>query len=85
MDINICYFAWCKEKVGRATETVSVPDDTNNVGGLIEHLLAKGEPYTEVFSEIDFIRVAVNQEHVGADALIKQNDEVAFFPPVTGG
>lgn len=85
MDINICYFAWCKEKVGHAAEVSHVPDTVNTVKDLIGHLVANGEPYIQVFSQIDFIRVAVNQEHVEMDALLKHNDEVAFFPPVTGG
>ena len=85
MDINILYFAWCKEKSGRAAEVASVPEAVNTVKDLVGHLIAQGDPYTQVFSKKDFIRVAVNQEHVPMDASIKQNDEVAFFPPVTGG
>lgn len=63
----------------------SVPEIVNTVRDLVGHLIQLGNPYVEIFSKKNIIRVAVNQEHVPMDALIKQNDEVAFFPPATGG
>ena len=56
-----------------------------DVAGLIAHLKSLGPNYADAFADLSRIRVAVNQHHVGLDAKIGSNDEVAFFPPVTGG
>ena len=82
--MNVLYFAWVKQKIGTSQETVDAPN-IKTVRGLAEHLHARGGGYAEAFSDLSRLRAAVNQEHVGFDAPIEPGDEVAFFPPVTGG
>jgi molybdopterin synthase sulfur carrier subunit len=81
--VKILYFAWLRQKIGRSEETIDVRAAT--VAALIEHLRARGDNYAAAFAETALIRCAVNQEHVGLDAKLAGHDEVAFFPPVTGG
>jgi molybdopterin synthase sulfur carrier subunit len=83
--MTILYFAWLRERTGSAEETVSLPADVSDVGGLIDWLKARGPNFAEAFKEMKAVRVAVNQEHVPVTAPVKDSDEVAFFPPVTGG
>ena len=52
---------------------------------LLDWLINRGESYKAVFSDLSLIRVAVNQEYVDLDNAITKGDEIAFFPPVTGG
>lgn len=83
--MKLVYFAWVRQKVGRGEETVDVPASTKTVGELAAWLRAKGGGYAEAFADLRRLRAAVNQEHTNFDAAIKAGDEVAFFPPVTGG
>ena len=83
--MRIRYFAWLKQRIGVAEEQVSPPPDVADVAGLLAWLKAKGAPYETAFEPDDVIRVAVNQVHAGRDAPVNPGDEVAFFPPVTGG
>ncbi len=55
------------------------------MAGLIAHLRARGGGYEEALSELRRVRAAVNQEHVSFEAKIGDGDEIALFPPVTGG
>ena len=81
--MKILYFAWLRQKIGRSEETVDTT--AANVAALIETLRARGGGYEAAFRDIKLLRCAVNQEHAGLDAKLSPNDEVAFFPPVTGG
>lgn len=83
--MNILYFALIRENIGHSSETIELPNDINDVNGLIKILEAKGDNYKAAFAQTDLIRVAVNQEYVNLDHSISSNDEVAFFPPMTGG
>jgi len=83
--VNLLYFAWVRQKIGKSEETFDLPDDIKTVHALAEHLRARGEGYGDAFADIARLRVAVNQEHVSFDTAVSPNDEVAFFPPVTGG
>ncbi|MCE9522560.1 MAG: molybdopterin converting factor subunit 1 [Alphaproteobacteria bacterium] len=83
--MKLLYFAWVRQKVGRGEEIVDAPRHVATVGALAEWLKAKGGGYAEAFADPKRMRAAVNQEHVGFDAPVKAGDEVAFFPPVTGG
>lgn len=83
--INIVYFAWVKERLGRDQEAVDLPEVIENVGQLIEHLQNHGPAYRDVFSDLKKLRFALDQDFVGLDALLCDVEELAIFPPVTGG
>lgn len=83
--MKILYFAWLKEKTKVSEETVSLPKGVSDVAGLVVALKARGDGFAEAFADEAIVRVAVNQEHVGFDHALMDGDEVAFFPPVTGG
>lgn len=83
MKLRVLYFAWVRERVGCEAEEVAT--DARNVAELIADLSARGAGYALAFGESGSIRAAVNQVLAGADEPIKDGDEVAFFPPMTGG
>ena len=83
--MKILYFAHFREKANIAEEDIVLPKGVEDVNGLLDWLAARGEGYADAFADRDHIRVAVNQEHVEFDAAVKDGDEVAFFPPMTGG
>ena len=81
----VLYFAWVRQKAGVSEERLEQPAGVKNVRELAEFLRARGGGFAEAFADLTRLRAAVNQEHVGFDAPVGPNDEVAFFPPVTGG
>lgn len=83
--MKLVYFAWVRQKIGRGEETLDVPANAKTVGELAVWLKARGGGYAEAFADVKRLRAAVNQEHANFDAAIGPGDEVAFFPPVTGG
>jgi len=83
--MRVLYFAWLKTRTGVAEEEVAPPETVTDVRGLIAWLSGRGEGYANAFADLDAIRAAVNQAHVGLDHPVGDGDEVAFFPPVTGG
>ena len=83
--MQLLYFAWIRTNLGVSGESVDVPSDISEVRSLIEWLSKRGESYRAVCSDLSLIRVAVNQEYVDLDNAITKGDEIAFFPPVTGG
>jgi molybdopterin synthase sulfur carrier subunit len=85
MKLRVLYFAALRERVGRADETVDVPDDVRAVGQLQSWLAARGEPWASAFAETRRVRAAVDQAMAGEAVPLHENAEVAFFPPVTGG
>lgn len=83
--VRILYFAWVREKAGIGAEEVTPPADVKNVRRLVAWLAARGGGSAAALADLTSVRVAVNQEHVGLDHPLRPDDEVAFFPPVTGG
>ena len=83
--MTVLYFAWVRQKIGRGEETLTLPPDVKTVADLVAHLKSRGDGYGEAFADPARLRVAINQDHVGFDAPLGDGDEVAFFPPVTGG
>ena len=83
--MKILYFAWLREKTGIDQEDVSPPDHVTDVTSMIEWLKSRGPGVEEAFADPNRVRAAVNQEAVSLDHALNPNDEVAFFPPVTGG
>lgn len=83
--MKVLYFAWLRTKAGTGEEEVTPPAHVTTVGTLIEWLKSRSAGLAEIFSDMRVIRVAVNQDYVGLDHVLKAGDEIAFFPPVTGG
>lgn len=83
--MKLMYFAWVRQRIGTASETVEAPSEAATVEGLIDWLKTRGPGYAEAFRDTRAIRFAVNQEYVEPDHPVAAGDEVAFFPPVTGG
>ena len=83
--MKLLYFAWVRQKIGIGEEDFSPISGVTNVAALIEALRKRGDGYAEAFRDSSRLCCAVNQEHTSFAARIGPNDEVAFFPPVTGG
>ena len=80
--IELLYFAWVRERIGRDGERIALPEGVATVADLLGWLAQRGDA---VFTETDRLRVAVNQVFATMDARVAAGDEVAVFPPVTGG
>ena len=85
MKVKVLLFANLRERVGQAVEVVDIPDSASTVAGLRLHLMKRGGAWHEVLSDMKVVRVAVNHDMAAASAPLNPGDEVAFFPPVTGG
>jgi sulfur-carrier protein len=83
--VRILYFAWLRARIGCAEEDVTVPAEIHDVAGLLDWLGGRGAAYAAALANRAVVRVAVNQDYVGLDHPVHQSDEVAIFPPVTGG
>ena len=84
MSIKVLYFAGLREAVGQAEEQLDLPAGIATVAALREHLAARGEPW-DVLGRMKNLRAAVNQAMAGPAQVVTDGDEIAFFPPVTGG
>ena len=85
MSVKILYFAWVREKVGKAEEVVDLPSGIETVAQLVTWLKGRGPEYAEAFARAEVIRAALDRTHVKPTAAIAGAREIAFFPPVTGG
>ncbi len=83
--MKLVYFAWVRARIGCAEEYVDPPESVETVAGLVDWLRARGSGYTAALADTKVVRAAVNQKFVSYDHPIGAHDEVAFFPPVTGG
>ena len=81
----IKFFSWIKEHVGKAEEQIELPDYINNVNELINYLNELDKKYSLILEKKKLIKIAVNKTYSSFDTNINDNDEIAFFPPVTGG
>ena len=82
--MKVLYFAWMRERIGESEEAVD-PAGLATVGDLVEALKAKSDGHAMAFADTAAVRVAVNQKVAGFDAPLAGAEEVAFFPPMTGG
>jgi molybdopterin synthase sulfur carrier subunit len=85
MKVKVLFFAALREQVGVTTEEIDLPGEKSTIASLRAHLAARGDQWQSALSEKKLLRFAVNQDMAQPDALLKAGDEVAFFPPVTGG
>jgi molybdopterin synthase sulfur carrier subunit len=83
--LRILYFAWLRERTGRSAEEIPVPDGVATVGDLMAWLRVRDAGHQAAFVNPRLVRAAVNQVFAGPDTAVAPGDEVAFFPPVTGG
>jgi len=84
MRLRVLYFAGLREALGSGGEEIALAEGVTTVGGLRAHIAARGGAWQQLL-ETKNLRAAVNQSMVGFDAPVRAGDEVAFFPPVTGG
>ena len=85
MKIRVLYFASVREKLGKDAEEIELPAGVSTIAGLRSHLQTRGGAWAEALADNRLLRTAVNQDMAQPAAAIKPGDEVAFFPPVTGG
>ena len=83
--MNLLYFAWVRERVGRASETVEPPAEVTTVTALLDWLSGQSDGHAAAFAERGRLRAAVDQRFMPLAASLTGAREVAIFPPVTGG
>jgi molybdopterin synthase sulfur carrier subunit len=83
--VKLLYFAWLRGRIGTGAEEVTPPSEVATVAALLDWLAARGPNYAAALANRAVVRVAVNQEYAGLDHPVRPGDEVALFPPVTGG
>ena len=83
--VTLLYFASLRESLGTSREQVPLPRATNTVSSLLDELRSRDAKWSEAFAPGKQWRVAVNQQMADLATPLKPGDEVAFFPPVTGG
>ena len=83
--MKLLYFAWVRERVGKAEEEIELPGGVATVGDLMAWLSRRGDEYAHAFENPKVIRAAVDRAHVKSDTAIAGAREIAFFPPMTGG
>jgi molybdopterin synthase sulfur carrier subunit len=83
--VKLLYFAWLKQKTGIGEEDITLPEDVTTLGALVDWLKTRGPGYGEALADLSVVRFAVNQDFAQLDHLLTDADEVALFPPVTGG
>ena len=85
MKVKVLYFASVRERLGKDAEEIDVPAGVATIAGLRSHLRSRGGAWAEALADAKLLRTALNLDMVQPTAAIKAGDEVAFFPPVTGG
>jgi len=83
--MKVKYFAWVRERIGKAEETIEPPASVRTVDDLIKWLSSRDDGYAYAFEKPKVIRAAIDHAHVKSDAAISGAREIAFFPPMTGG
>jgi sulfur-carrier protein len=83
--VKLVYFAWVRERIGKADEDVEVPAGVTTVRELAGWLAGRGEEYAHAFANPAVVRAALDRKHVKPETPLGAAREVAFFPPMTGG
>ena len=83
--IELIYFSWVRERIGKDGERIELPPGVTTVVALLDWLEARDQAYSGALAERGRLRIAVNQAFAPLDAPVRAGDEVAIFPPVTGG
>ena len=85
MALDILYFAWVREAIGRDAETIDPPDEAQSINDLLDWLAASSADHAQAFADRKRLRAAIDQRFVPLDTPIAGAREIAIFPPVTGG
>jgi molybdopterin synthase sulfur carrier subunit len=83
--VKLVYFAWVRERVGKADEEIVPPASVATIADLMTWLGGRGDEYAHAFENPKVIRAAIDKSHVRPDTAIAGAREIAFFPPMTGG
>jgi sulfur-carrier protein len=83
--MKLVYFAWIRERLGMEEEEIQLPDTIVTVDDLLEWQKERSEQYALAFADKATIRVALDQFHAEHCDPVKSAEEIAFFPPMTGG
>ena len=83
--MKLVYFAWVRERIGRTEEQVDLPEGIETVADLVRWLKSRGEEYDHAFENEGVVRAAIDHVHVKPETGIAGAQEIAFFPPMTGG
>jgi len=83
--MQIKYFSWIKEHIGKSEEEINLPHNVSTIEELMFYLEKLNDKYKRAFEKKDLIKIAINKSYSSIDDKINNTDEIAFFPPVTGG
>ena len=83
--MKILYFSWIKDGVGKNQEDINIDNNIKTISDLINYLITINDDYKKIFSDLSSIRFSKNMNLVDINENIKNEDEIAFFPPMTGG
>lgn len=83
--MKLLYFSWVRERIGCDEEDLALPAGIDTVGALLAWLATRGPGYASALEDRSALRVAVNQDYAEDGHPVGPRDEVALFPPVTGG
>ncbi len=83
--MKILYFSWIKDGIGKSQEDIILNDNIKTISDLINYLITINDDYKKIFSDLSSIRFSKNMNLVDINENIKNEDEIAFFPPMTGG
>lgn len=84
--MKILYFAWIRERIGMASEDIDLPDTVTNVATFIDWMKSRGDEFAYALESDATIRVALDREHCTDFSRTLENvNEIALFPPMTGG
>ena len=84
MSVRLVYFAWVRERIGLSGEEYKLTQPLP-AAQLAAQLRALSTGHAEALADLSRLRLALNQQHVGWEAMVSPGDELALFPPVTGG
>lgn len=83
--VTVVYFARLREALGKSSEQLALPADVRDLAGLRRLLISRGGAWSDELADSKPVRAAVNQDMAQGDTPVHDGDEIAFFPPVTGG
>jgi len=83
--MRILYFAWMREHTGCSSEEIQLPEKVETIAELAEYLRGRSAGHEAALRNMKTVRVAVNRRYAQLDSTVSAGDEIAFFPPVTGG